>query len=524
MNKKNLLLILLPIFLLTIISSILRFHKLPERQYWMIDEERDAFIVKKIIKDKRPTLIGGALPGGFYLAPGYFYISAFFYFFTNGDPQGLGYIAALFATASTIIIFYVTKTLFNGRVAILATIFYTFSYLAVIYNRAWWPLTFSPIISLASYFFIFQIIKTRNLKLTIPLSLLMVVAVQTDPSNFAALVLIIILWLFAKLPIKSKYTKTALAILIFSHIPLLIFDIRHDFLNTKALISFLSGKTGAGINFDVNTFKETLLLLPRSFVRFFWVFGNKDIAIQIAPSAQYIAEKYAAIPLSILLSGIVVLTSFLISWAKDKKNLSKQIIILHLTIAMVGISLQNFFFGNWNFEWTVQVLFPAYAIIAAVILDKVLFVKWLKIPIYALLIAFLIFSTKVIITSSNSYNLLDKSKAVKFAIAKVGEQPFVLDSIGQNFSWGGYRYLFYLYGHEPVKSYMDAVFAGWLYEKQETRDNQPEVAVVIVNPDFYYDEQFNLRYQTYLSQTIDRKVFGRIEVLIVNNKDQWVKL
>lgn len=523
MNKKYLLIVLLPIILLTIISSIFRFHKLPERQYWMIDEERDAFIIKKIIKDKRPTLIGGALPGGFYLAPGYFYISAFFYFFTDGNPQGLGYIAAFLGAVSTIIIFYVTKTLFNGRAAILAAIFYTFSYLAVIYNRTWWPLTFSPMISLASYFLLFQIIKTRNLKLSIPLSFLMVVAVQTDPSNFATLVLIIILWIFAKLPIKSKYTITALVILIFSHIPLLIFDIRHDFLNTKALISFFSGNTGAGINFDINTFKETLLLVPRSFVRFFWVFGNKDVAIQIAPSAEYIAEKYAAVPLSILLFGIAVLISFLISWAKDKKDLAKQIIILHLTIAILGIGLQNFFFGNWNFEWTVQVLFPAYAIIAALILDKVLFIKWLKIPTYALLIAFLILAAKVIITSPNSYNLLDKSKAVKFAIEKVGEQPFVLDSIGQNFSWGGYRYLFYLYGHDPIKSYMDPLFAGWLYPRQ-VPETDPKIAVVIVNPDFYNNDDFNVRYQTYLSQTIDKERFGKIEVLIVNNKDQWIRL
>lgn len=523
MSKKYLLVILLPIILLTMASAILRFYKLENRLYWMVDEERDAFIVKKILVDKHPTLIGGALPGGFYLAPGYFYISAFFYFFTNGNPLGLGFVAAFFGSAATIIIFYVAKKLFDSTTAILAAIFYTFSYLAVIYNRAWWPLTFSPIISLVSYYLIFLIIKTKSLKLAIPLSLLMVVAVQTDPSNFAALILIVILWIFAKLPIKSKYTISAIAILIFSHIPLLIFDIRHDFLNAKALVAFFTGKTGAGINFDLETFKETLLLVPRSFVRFFWIFGNKDVAVQIAPTPRYIAEKYAAIPLPVLFAGIVVLIAFFASFLKDKRNLAMLIISLHLAVAISGIALQNFFFGSWNFEWTVQVLFPAYAITAAVIFKKVIFTKWLKIPAFTLMLAFVIFATKVIITSPNSYNFLDKSQAVKFAIERVNGQQFLLDSIGQNFSWGGYRYLFYLYGHQPAKSYMDPLFAGWLYPKQNL-ETDPEIAVVIVNPDFHHDDDFNLRYQTYLSQTMDKKIFGRIEVLIVNNEDQWIKL
>ena len=523
MSKKHLLAILLPIILLTTAGAILRFYKLSERQYWMIDEERDAFIVKKIIKDKQPTLIGGALPGGFYLAPGYFYISAFFYFFTDGDPIGLGYVAAFFGAVSTPIIFYVTKKLFSCREAFLAALFYTFSYLATIYNRTWWPLTFSPVISLLSYFLIFQIIKTRNLRMAVPLALLMVVAVQTDPSNFATLALIIILWILARLPLRSKFTLIALSILLLSHIPLLIFDIRHDFLNTKALIAFFSGKTGAGINFDLATIKETLLLLPRSFTRFFWIFGNKDVAVQISPGTQYIAEKYAAIGTSTLLAGIFVLISFFISFLKNRKNLAKLIISLHLTVAVLGIALQNFFFGNWNFEWTLQVLFPAYAIIAAATLRQIFLARWTKIPVFLSILAFVIFSTKVIATSPNSYNLSDKTKAVKFSIEKVGKRPFLLDSIGQNFSWGGYRYLFYLYGHEPVKSYMDPVFAGWLYEKQKIEIN-PEIAVVVINPDFYYDEEFNLRYKTYLSQTIEKGKFGQIEVLIVDNNDQWIKL
>ena len=58
-HKKKLLIFLV---IITVIAALIRFHELPRRQYWMVDEERDAFIVKKILIDKHPTLIGGALP------------------------------------------------------------------------------------------------------------------------------------------------------------------------------------------------------------------------------------------------------------------------------------------------------------------------------------------------------------------------------------------------------------------------------------------------------------------------------
>src|SRR3989338_7220653 len=106
----------------------------------------------------------------------------------------MGRVAAAISVISIPILFITIKQMFNAKVAVLAALFYTFSYLTVIYNRTWWPLTFSPIISLLSYLLIYKIVVTRKLKLVIPLGVVMVVAVQTDPSNFSTLLLIVILW------------------------------------------------------------------------------------------------------------------------------------------------------------------------------------------------------------------------------------------------------------------------------------------------------------------------------------------
>ena len=225
-NKKKLLIFLV---IVTVVAALIRFYELPYRQYWMVDEERDAFIVKKILVDKHPTLIGGALPGGFYLAPGYFYISAVFYYLSDLNPIGMGRVAAAISVISIPILFIITKAMFNSKVAVLAALFYTFSYLAVIYNRTWWPLTFSPLVSIISYFSLFQIVRTKNLKWFIPLTLALIVGVQSDPSNFSILLTSIIVILFFRIPLKNFSVALAIFLFIVSHIPLLIFDSRHDF-------------------------------------------------------------------------------------------------------------------------------------------------------------------------------------------------------------------------------------------------------------------------------------------------------
>jgi len=519
-NKKKLLIFLV---IVTVVAALIRFYELPYRQYWMVDEERDAFIVKKILVDKHPTLIGGALPGGFYLAPGYFYISAVFYYLSDLNPIGMGRVAAAIGVISIPILFIIIKGMFNSKVAVLAALFYTFSYLTVIYNRTWWPLTFSPLVSIISYFSLFQIVRTKNLKWFIPLTLALIVGVQSDPSNFSILLTSIIVILFFRIPLKNFSVALAIFLFIVSHIPLLIFDLRHNFLNSKAILRFFSGQSGSGINFDPHILWDTLLLLPRNAVRFFWVFGDKDVAYQIHPSDVFINAKYSVIPGYMLYVTAAILLIFLISsFRNSRKNSAVIIISLHIIISILGIILHNFFFGSWTFEWILQILFPAYAIVfSVVILYLVQRFKILRFPFVLILILYLVFSLRTIITSPNSYNLQDKLNAVGFVASRLNNEDFSLDSIGKNFSWGGYRYLFYLFGHEPVRSYTDSAFSNWLYPQASTE--HPDKVVVIVNHENLPDQNFNNQYQQYLAKTYQKEKFGRIEVLIVDNSDKWIK-
>ena len=69
---------------------------------------------------------------------------------------------------------------------------------------------------------------------------------------------------------------------------------------------------------------------------------------------------------------------------------------------------------------------------------------------------------------------------------------------------------------------MDPTLAGWLYPKESVSPFHPARVVVIANPDFYFDQKYWNTYQIYLSKTIAREKFGRVEVLIVDNSEKWV--
>ena len=502
----------------------------------MIDEERDAFIVKRILVDKHLTLIGGALPGGFYLAPGYFYISALFYHFTHLNPVGMGYVAVFFSIITIISLLIVTSILFNKKIGVISAIFYSFSYLNVIYNRTWWPLTLTPLVVIAVYYCLFQIIKYKNSLSknnnsiwTVILILPLIVGIQSDPSTISLFLLSIVVWFFYGNSIKNKYVFTAIILLLLSHIPLLLFDIRHDLFNLKALLKFFSGHTGSGLNFDLTSLMESLLLLPRSLARFIWIFGNKDVAAQVAPSKIYTEAKFLAIPTWFLALSIVSFGVFFAKAAKEgKKNIGLVIVATHILISILGIIAQNMLFGNWNYEWLVYVLFPAYSIITAYILSYLYETKILRPVVITAIIVFACFSAKTIMSSSNSYNLQDKIKVVDFITHSVGDQPFSLDSIGQNFALGGYRYLFYLRGKEPVRSYMDYIYGDWLYPRSNLSLRHPAISAVIVNreiclTDSCLDDQNNdAEYNKYLAHTLAKKNIGFIEVLIVDNSENWL--
>lgn len=512
------------ITILLMLSGFLRFQNLAGNLYWMFDEERDAYVVKRMLVDNHPTLIGGAVPGAFYLAPGYFYISAIPYFFSHGNPIGPAILASTLGTTSVLLLFLVTKKLFNLQVAVFTSLIYSVSYLAISYNRTWWPLTFGATLSILTYYFLERAIATKNPKWAIPLSLAAIIGAQSDPSNISLILLTVILWLIYKVSLKNRYVLWGIVLFIASHLPLVLFDLRHDFFNSKLILKLFTLKSSEH-KATLNDIATSLGTWPQIFSRFLFVSFKPDFSLQIVPQTYYMEEKIRHIPQLLYFFSIFVfawVTLFFAKIIKSYNNLGTKIVLGHLLISFIGITLYGIVYPGYTHDWFFQILFPAFSIVLGLLLFQVYKIKPLRIFVWMILALYLFVSLTVYALSKNTYNFADKAQATKWAIANLKGEPFSLDSIGKSFRYGGYRYLFYLYGHEPVKSYMDPVFMDWMYPKESLATTHPDKVVVIVSPDFYYDPQYEIVLNRYRQHTLQSAKFGKVEVLIVDNKSKWV--
>ena len=104
---------------------------------------------------------------------------------------------------------------------------------------------------------------------------------------------------------------------------------------------------------------------------------------------------------------------------------------------------------------------------------------------------------------------------------QIGDKPFSLDSLSTCWKYSGYRYLFAIFGREPVKSYVDPNLA-YLYGTTPVAEKHPPTVVTFVINDFVPEtEQFYKRYALLKSHEIKSSIFGVIEVIIMDNSSGW---
>lgn len=154
LKKLNLLISTKPwIFFIPIliIGLYLRFYHIEEVLSFGWDQGRDAWAVRDIIRGEY-TLIGPRTGiGHFHLGPVYYYLLAPFFFVTNLDPMASNYFNILANIINFIILFVITKKIFNNNATLFVTLIYaTSQYLMG--SRVPWNVTLMPGIATLIFF------------------------------------------------------------------------------------------------------------------------------------------------------------------------------------------------------------------------------------------------------------------------------------------------------------------------------------------------------------------------------------
>ncbi|OGK45207.1 hypothetical protein A2956_00595 [Candidatus Roizmanbacteria bacterium RIFCSPLOWO2_01_FULL_37_57] len=499
------------IVLLLLLTFFLRIYKIEELFYFSFDEEVPAFVARKLIEFGDISLLGGVTPFGLHLAPYFYWFLTFLLFFGKLNPIIWGYAGAAIATVTTFMIFLVAKEFFGKKVGFLATSFWTFSYLANIYDRHFWALYWGPLVSLAAIYCLYKIVK-GNQKFTYLLAVVLALAIHTDPSNLIFLALTAIVWILYKIPIR-KSTIFAVLIIIFSFAPVIVFDLTHNFVNTKPLIKYFSqGKAHPANN--PQGFVDNFLIFPKTFSRLIYTFGDDEIAKNYSYCWGFINEKYQAIlQIIILFSTILVLISLV--WF-FKKQFQFKVLGTSILLYVLGIEIFGTLFKSDIFEHYITGLFAIFLIILGFFVAKLPKKIWLIV-----LAVFVFFNVQKLFSAQNSMGLTYKRQAIEYTSRKLGNKDFSLDSLSTCWRYGGYRYLFAVFGREPVKSYVDPNLAH-LYGPTKVASEHPQTVVTLISHDFVPEtDTFYKQYARFKAHEVENKIFGNIEVIILDNSKKW---
>lgn len=500
-----------------IAALLLRFYKPLELFFWNVDEDIIGLTVKRILIDFRPQLIGFPIPGGIYLGPLSYYVISIPYLITLMDPLKLTTISAILGAFNTWFVYFVGKRIFESdKIGILAAFLFGLSGLSIVYSHILGGLSFVPSLALSVYLLIFNYVKKRKFKTFVFLVFALVAASQNEGTSLSLIALVASYLLINKVRIGGKKLLFALLVFILSQIPLLFFDIRHEFFLTRSFFSFFSRNAAFTESFVFITIKNSLEVFPMIFSRFLFIDGQKSISGQILPCADLLNERMSKIPPAMFLFSSVVLIFFMLRFKqKIKGRMGFQIVSLHLSIALAGIIIYNFFLTGYFYEWMFLILFPAFSFIAAYFLIH-LFQKnvLLKVAVVVFLTIFLIWNLRFVFGLEDGFGLKAKTDAVKYALSKTAERVFYLDTIGSCYSQG-YIYLFWKYGGKIQSSYADDMFTPTFYKK--ILAPRPKLGVVMVNPSKVESAEFWEKYSNYREKTQTSAKFGGVEVLVVED-------
>lgn len=400
------------ILIILAIGAFLRLYKIDQYMTFLGDEGRDAIVVRNLLVNADPILIGpGTSVGGMYLGPLYYYFMAPFLLLSNFSPLGPALGVALLGIFTIYFVYHVGTLWFSKRAGFLAALLYAISPVVITYSRSSWNPNIMPFFAMLSIYSIWKVWKEQKFKWLAICAISFAFVLQSHYLGLLLFPVLLVYWYLSRAPVR--YTLLAVSLFLFLMSPLAIFDIRHDYLNSKAIYKFFTVR------------QETVSIkpwtaIPKSYSLF------EQINSSLITAHNIILGKYVSFFFIILM---------IFNYLKTKHSFLKSVSILLLWygLALIGFGLykQHIYDHYFGFLFPgVILLFAGVTDLSLKLLDKLArFVIYLAIA-GILIINFIsspIFSTpnNQMIRSQNVANkIIAESKNENFNIAVIAERNY----------------------------------------------------------------------------------------------------
>lgn len=499
--------------LIAILTIFLRLFRVSQLFHFTYDESVFAFIGRRMFTQGHIPLIGGVTPFHVHLSPFFYWLSGVFLFLSGFNPIGWSLVSALLSGLTIFILYYCLKDNFGKRPAFTAIILYCFSLAVNIFDRHYWGLVFNNLNSVVVLLSLFKIVQKKYV-FFIPLAFVLAFAFHADATTWIYIPVIILTLIKYKIPlIKNTKARIAFVIFLLSFLPMVIFDLRHNFVNIRGIEQYFS-EAKESTTISLNSIVSSITFLPKTLSRILYISEDVDLSKEYSYCKTDVNLKLQQTSLILtVLSGVILLYVFF----PKKRTLAIQsnlilIIKYFFLITFFGVVLYAGILNRPFFEHYVSIIFLPFIFITSILVNDLFSKK--KIIISFLLLLFISLNIYKLSKTYHSYGYQLKVDAVKWSLLNTKED-FSLDSLSSCYKYNGYRYLYTLFGRQPTKSYVDQNFF-WLYEVAPAA-NHPKELVVMVASDYVDDKKLKEQYDLYKKQELKSKNFGDIEVIIVDN-------
>jgi len=338
------------IILLTIIGSFLRLYNIKATISFMGDQGRDVRIVRDLLQKGDPILVGPTTSvGKIQLGPLYYYYMAPWLWLFNYDPVGPAVGVAILGIISIPLLFFICKSMFNKNVANIATALYTFSVVVIINTRSSWNPNPMPLVAMLLIYSLFNVWAKNSNKHVVLSILWFAIALQLHYMILliSPLILIVLGFYIYKSSSKInaiKYLFLASLLFVVSLTPLIIFDLRHNFINTKGFLEF----------FQKGHHSPSLWYQP---------ILDSEGRIQTSFGDILGLEKWREVRNP---TALIIFLSIVVYGLVKRKDKALQIIILYSVLGIAGMSLYK---GDL-FNHYLGFFFPIPFLVTAILLAK----------------------------------------------------------------------------------------------------------------------------------------------------------
>ncbi|MGA2910222.1 MAG: glycosyltransferase family 39 protein [Candidatus Microgenomates bacterium] len=426
-----------------LVASICRLYKIDQYMTFLGDEGRDVIVVRRIFTELHPPLIGpGTSVGNLYLGPLYYYMMALPLLLANFSPVGPAVQIAILGVITVAFVWWVGRIWFGKRAGVIAAGLYAISPTVIYYSRSSWNPNIMPFFALLCIYSIWKVWNDRKMGWLIILGISFAFVLQSHYLGLLLTPTLFIFWLLSffrvrKTDLEKKFIKNSvIGIILFLLLmsPLLIFDLRHNWTNARAIYAFLAAS------------QTTVSAKP-------WAAIPKlPVMLNLVNSSVLAAKDITATLIASIVIAAGIIWVFLRNYLKRKSlKLANQywLIFSWLGFGLIGLGLykENIYDHYLGFMFVVP--FLLIGSIISMLLSGGKIIKWLGVLLLLYLIGINIVNNPL---RKEPNRLLQRSEDVARLIVKeAAGKPMNLAVIADTNYEAGYQYFVELYGGKVLE-------------------------------------------------------------------------